>query len=214
MNIGIKTTAPKRAIWIYALDFWLVRLNFNLIGSRRLCATKKVLSPGSVQKVRIKWSRSSRRFRCGWYVRWSCVCWLVIGWSGLKFIGWLFGLRIDFCADKCTSILIVRILRTHTLSCKQMDLPWCPHRHFRGFCWCYSCRSYYRFGSRWWHKNAIWPCTRLNQFWSVAVNDFKIYLNVLTSVTIVAKSKIFRKMKSIPVHMGNTFEPSAWPSLY
>lgn len=187
MNIGIKTTAPKWAIWICALGFWLVRLNFYLIGSCRLCATEKVLSPGSVQKVRIKWPWSSCRFRCGWYVGWSCVGRLVIGWSWLKINSWLFRLRIDFRADKGSSILFIGILRTHALSCKQMDLPWCPHCHSGGFCWCYPCRSYHCFGSRWWHKYAIWPCTRLNQFWSIAVYDFKIYFNNLTRVTIVSQ---------------------------
>ena len=214
MNIGIKTTAPKRAIWICALGFWLVRLNSYLIGSRRLCATEKVLSPGSVQKIRIKWPWSSCRSRCGRYVGWSCVGGLVIGWSWLKIIGWLLRLRIDFRADKCTSILIIRILRTHALSCKQMDLPWCPHCHLRGFCWCHSCCSHHRLSSRWWHKNAIWPCAWLNQFWSVTVYDFKNYANVSAKITIVAVSQMHKKMKSVPVHMGNTFEPGTGSGLY
>lgn len=185
MNIGIKTTAPERAIWICVL-----RLNFYLVGSCRLCATEKVLSPGCVQKIGIKGSRSCSRFCGGWYVGWLCVGWSYVGrlcmgglfkrWPWLKIVGWFLRLWIDFGTSKCTGILIIRVFRTHALSCEQMDFPWRPHCHFCGLCCCYSCRSCLHLGGRWWNKNAIWSRTRLYQFWSVAVNDFTICITFVT----------------------------------
>ena len=180
MNIGIKTTAPERAIWICALGFWLIRLNSYLIGgsSNSLCATEKVLSPGSVQKIRIKWSRPCRRSCSGWYVSWLsvgwlCVGWLIIRWSWMEIADGLLRLRIDFSTNVSTGVLIIWVLWTHTLSCEQMNFPWCPHCHFRSFCWCHSCRSCQHFSGCWWHDNVVGFRTRLDQFWSITVNDFK-----------------------------------------